>query len=132
MDCLFCKIVKGEISSHTIYEDNHSLSFLDIHPHAKGHTVVIPKVHAENLLDLNEELYHDLLLAVKKTQERIEQVIHPDGYNIGWNHGPAGGQVVPHMHIHVMPRWQGDGGSSMHGIVNSSSDLAAAEVARLF
>ena len=131
-DCLFCKIVAKEIPNYTVYEDNHVLAFLDIHPRTKGHTIVIPKVHAETIFDLNEEIAKDLLPAVKKVAERIEHVLQPDGYNIGWNHGVAGGQEVPHLHIHIMPRWEGDGGSNMHGIVNHPGDMSVADVASLF
>ncbi|MFA5813488.1 MAG: HIT family protein [Patescibacteria group bacterium] len=132
MDCLFCKIINKEIPNYSVYEDSRSLAFLDIHPKCKGHTVVIPKVHAETLLDLDEQLFHGFLMAVKKTQERIEEVLHPDGYNVGWNQGEAGGQVVPHLHIHILPRWKGDGGSSMHGIVSSAGETNAAEIGKLF
>ncbi|MBU0596632.1 HIT family protein [Patescibacteria group bacterium] len=132
MECIFCKISKGEIPNYTIYEDNNTLAFLDIEPRSKGHTVVIPKVHAETLLDLNEQIFHDLLLAVKKAQERIEEVLHPDGFNVGWNHGTAGGQLIPHIHIHIMPRWLGDGGTNMHGIINNPGEMAVDDVAKLF
>jgi len=131
-DCIFCKIALKEIPNYTVYEDNHALAFLDINPRAKGHTVVIPKVHAETIFDLNEEIAKDLLPAVQKATEKIERVLQPDGYNIGWNHGEAGGQVVPHLHIHIMPRWDGDGGTNMHGIVNAPGEMDVADVAKLF
>lgn len=131
-DCIFCKIINKEIPNYTVYEDSHVLAFLDITPRAKGHTLVIPKVHAETLLDLNEEIAKELLPAVQKVMNRMEAVLKPDGYNVGWNHAEAGGQVVPHVHIHVLPRWNGDGGGNMHSIVDSASDVDVAEVARLF
>lgn len=132
MDCIFCKIGAKQLPSHIVYEDTHAVAFLDIHPHAKGHTVVIPRVHVENLLDLNEQLYHDFLVAVKKTMERISVVLHPDGFTIGWNHGEAGGQVVPHLHVHIFPRYEGDGGSSMHGVINNPSEVSVADIAQMF
>lgn len=131
-DCIFCNIVQGKISNHTVYEDSQALAFLDIHPRTKGHTVVIPKIHAETIFDLNEELLKSLLPAVQRTTERLEQVLSPNGYNIGWNHGEAGGQAVPHLHVHIMPRWDGDGGSNMHGIVNNPGEMSVEEVATLF
>lgn len=131
-DCIFCKIVLGDIPNLTVYEDSSTLAFLDIHPRAKGHTVVIPKVHADTIFDLNEELLKSLLPAVQRTTERIEQTLHPDGFNIGWNHGEAGGQAVPHLHIHIMPRWDNDGGSNMHGIIDNPGDTSVEEVAALF
>ncbi|HAZ28171.1 MAG TPA: HIT family protein [Candidatus Magasanikbacteria bacterium] len=131
-DCIFCKIINKEIPNHTIYEDNHSLAFLDIFPHAKGHAVVIPKIHAETIFDLNEELFKELSVAIKKTMNRIEEVLHPDGYNVGWNHEKAGGQVVPHVHVHIMPRWEGDGGGSQHSVIKNPGSMTVDEVAKLF
>lgn len=131
-DCIFCNIVSGEIPNHTVYEDTHALAFLDIQPHAKGHTVVIPKVHAETLFDLDEELLRFLLPAVQHTTERINSTLHPDGYTIGWNHGEAGGQAVPHVHVHIMPRWHGDGGGNMHSVIENAGDMSVEEVAKLF
>ncbi|PIZ95259.1 MAG: HIT family protein [Candidatus Magasanikbacteria bacterium CG_4_10_14_0_2_um_filter_33_14] len=131
-DCVFCKIVSGEIPNYTVYEDDYTLAFLDITPRAKGHTLVIPKRHALNLLDLDEDSVSKLLPAVKKVQEKIDIVLKPDGYNIGWNHGEAGGQVVPHLHIHIMPRFSGDGGSNMHAIVNNPGSESVEEIFKLF
>ena len=117
---------------YTIYEDNQFLAFLDIHPHAKGHTVVIPKVHAETIFDFNEELSKALMPAVQKTMERIDSTLHPQGYNVGWNHAEAGGQAVPHLHVHIMPRYDGDAGGSQHSVVNNPGDVPVEEVAKLF
>jgi len=132
MDCIFCKIGNHEIPNYTVYEDNHCLAFLDINPHAKGHTVIIPKVHAETFFDMNEELVKEFFPAVQKTMEKIEAVLHPEGYNVGWNQGVLGGQVVPHLHVHIFPRYPGDNGSSLHSIVNQPGDETVAEVAKLF
>ncbi|HAT03872.1 MAG TPA: HIT family protein [Candidatus Magasanikbacteria bacterium] len=131
-DCIFCKIVKKEIPNYTVYEDDHVLAFLDIAPRAKGHTLVIPKVHAEHLLELNDELLGFLLFGVKRAQERIDHILQPDGYNVGWNHGEVGGQVVPHLHIHIFPRWRNDGGGNMHSIIDQSGDKTVEDVGKLF
>ncbi len=131
-DCIFCKIIKGEIPNYTIYEDEKVLAFLDIHPHAKGHTVVIPKIHAENYFDLNEDLLGHLSLGLRRSMEKIDKVLNPDGYNVGWNQGEVAGQVVPHLHIHIMPRYVGDGGGSMHSIVSNAGDIDVGDVAKLF
>lgn len=132
MDCIFCAIVKKEIPNYTVYEDTESLAFLDIHPCTKGHAVVIPKVHAQTLFDLPPEKAHSLIGATRHTMKRLVDILHPDGFSVGWNHGEAGGQAVPHMHIHVLPRWQGDGGGSMHSILQRPSDMSVAEIANLF
>lgn len=115
-DCIFCKIIKGEAPNHTVYEDDNALAFLDIFPHAKGHTVVIPKRHIETYFDLSEDELTKLSIGVKKAMEKIQLVLKPDGFNVGWNQKPAAGQVVPHLHIHVFPRYEGDGGGSVHSI----------------
>jgi len=130
MDCIFCKIVNGEIPNHTIYEDSQVLAFLDVKPHAKGHTVVIPKKHGGTVFDFTEDDNKAIMSAVRKTMARIQEVLNPDGFNVGWNHNTAGGQVVPHLHVHIFPRYEGDGGGSMHSIVNSASNVE--EVVELF
>lgn len=116
MDCIFCKIVNKEIPNYTVYEDDQVLAFLDIFPHAVGHTVIIPKIHAHDLVELNDELIAPLFGAVKKVQEKLMAGLGPEGFTVGWNHGDAGGQAVPHLHIHVLPRWNNDGGGSIHSI----------------
>ncbi len=130
-DCIFCKIIQGEIPAHKIYEDENSLAFLDINPRAKGHTVVIPKVHAATPLEMNEG-FAELFAAVKKTMKLIDDKLSPDGYNVGWNQKPAGGQVVEHLHVHILPRWRGDGGGNMHSIINHPGDQPVEQVAEKF
>ncbi|MBI2025110.1 MAG: HIT family protein [Candidatus Harrisonbacteria bacterium] len=118
-DCLFCKIGRKEIASEVIYEDDFTLAFLDVHPKAPGHTMVIPKNHSENLLDLEDNLAAPVLLTVKKVTGILAKAFKPDGFTIGINHGRAGGQVVDHLHIHVIPRFSGDGGKSIHSVVDN-------------
>ena len=130
--CIFCKIIKGEIPSHTVYEDDYVLAFLDIHPHAKGHTVVIPKKHIENLKDVGKEDWSNILEGVRQTVNKIEEVLSPDGINIGINDREVAGQVVPHIHFHIFPRFEGDGGGSVHSIINNKGDVGVEEVAKLF
>jgi histidine triad (HIT) family protein len=131
-DCVFCQIIDGRIPHYGVYEDSHTMAFLDIHPLAKGHTVVIPRVHAETVQDLDEELMGHVMRAVNATMQRVNTVLSPDGYTVGWNHGEAGGQVVPHLHIHVIPRWSGDGGGNIHSVISSQSDMSVEELARVF
>ena len=130
--CIFCKIVKKEIKNYTVYEDDYVLAFFDINPHARGHTVVIPKEHVETVLELSEEDLGMIMRGARRAVQRIESVLRPDGYNIGWNDRPAGGQVVPHLHVHIMPRWRGDGGGSMHSVVNFPGPCSVADTAKLF
>ncbi|MBU0456982.1 MAG: HIT family protein [Nanoarchaeota archaeon] len=130
-NCVFCKIIDGDIPCYKIYEDDDFLAFLDVKPHAKGHSVVIPKKHGETIFDLDDNLLQKVTVIVKRVMERIQEVLNPDGFNVGWNHNTAGGQVVPHLHIHIMPRWNSDGGGSMHSIVKNPGDMSVEEVVEL-
>ena len=131
-ECLLCKIISGEIPSYKVYEDENSLAFLDVKPHAKGHIMVIPKKHAETILELDEENVKNLFATVKKVMEIVKTKLNPDGFNVGWNHGEAGGQVLQHLHVHIMPRYVRDGGKSVHAIVDNPGELSVAEVHKLF
>lgn len=131
-NCIFCKIGKGEIPSYKVYEDKNVLAFLDIHPHAQGHTVLIPKSHGETLFDFTEMDQKNIMAAVAKTMKIIQDKLNPDGFNVGWNHNIAGGQVVPHLHIHILPRYNGDNGGSIHSIIKNPGKMPVAEVAKLF
>ncbi len=119
MDCLFCKIASKEIPASIIYEDDATLGILDIHPRSPGHTMVIPKAHAENILDLPPEAVGPVFTAVKKVTSLLQKALQPDGFTIGVNHGRVSGQTVDHLHIHIMPRWNDDGGGSVHSVVNN-------------
>lgn len=118
MDCLFCNIIKGEIPSYKVYEDEMTYAFLDINPCARGHTVVVPKTHYENFTDMPAEEAGALFATVRMIARLVEDAVSADGSNIGLNNRPAAGQVVPHAHVHVIPRFEEDGGGSMHSIVH--------------
>lgn len=132
MDCIFCKIFKGEIPNYTVYEDEHVLAFLDIHPTVEGHTVVVPKTHGATILDFSEEVLGQVMKGAQKATERLDEVLHPDGFSIGLNHGEVAKQGVPHLHIHIIPRYQGDGGGSMHSIVRQEHMRSVTDIAKLF
>ena len=131
-DCIFCKIAAGEIPAYKVHETKSAFAFLDIHPHAQGHTVVIPKIHAKTLFDLNDVKTKEFFLAVKVTMHKLEEKLHPDGFNVGWNQLEAAGQVVPHLNIHIFPRYLQDGGGSFHSIAKNPGKLSVEEVAGLF
>ncbi|MEK7635546.1 MAG: HIT family protein [Patescibacteria group bacterium] len=118
-NCLFCKIIKKEISAEIIYEDNMSMAILDVHPKTTGHTMILPKNHAENILDLTDKEIGDVFKAVKKVVAILSKSLKPDGFTIGINHGKVSGQAIDHLHIHVMPRWHGDKGGSIHVVVDN-------------
>lgn len=119
MDCIFCKIIDGQIPSHKVYEDDHVYAFLDINPLSTGHVVIIPKVHVEVLMDLPDKEVNELFLAVKKISGHLEKILKPAGFNIGINMRKYAGQAVDHLHVHILPRFEGDNGGSIHSIVNN-------------
>lgn len=132
-DCIFCKIIKGEIPSYTVYEDSDVVAFLDIHPCTKGHTVVVPKHHYETLRDLRNDEWQAFMRGLNASRERVEKVLEPEGLNAGINERAAAGQVIPHVHWHIIPRWRGDGGGSMHSIVKQHQEnIDVQEVYKLF
>jgi histidine triad (HIT) family protein len=106
-NCIFCKIVKGEIPSEKIYEDEMVLAFLDAGPVNLGHTLVVPKKHFENIYDLEENTLAHLMKIVKKISIALKK-FGADGVNITMNNDRAAGQVVFHSHIHIIPRLVGD------------------------
>jgi len=108
-DCVFCKIAKGEIPSDKVYEDNDTFAFLDINPINPGHTLVIPKKHFNNMLDTPPEIFSKVMLIVQRLSKPIIKVTKADGLGIGINNGEAAGQVVNHLHVHIMPRFKDDG-----------------------
>ncbi|MEB1807996.1 MAG: HIT family protein [Bacillaceae bacterium] len=109
-NCIFCKIVQGEIPAAKVYEDEHVLAFMDISQVTKGHTLVIPKVHQEDIFELDEEVASHLFSVVPKIANSIKKQFKPLGLNIVNNNGEAAGQTVFHYHIHLIPRYgEGDG-----------------------
>lgn len=119
MDCLFCKIVQKEIPSETVYEDEKTMAFLDIHPRSLAHTVVISRHHSPTILELPAAEIGPLFEAVKKVIALIETKFSPQGFTIGINHGKISGQTIDHLHVHIIPRFEGDGGGSIHSVVDN-------------
>ncbi|RFU64397.1 HIT family protein [Peribacillus saganii] len=110
IDCIFCKIINGEIPGSKIYENEHVLAFLDISQVTKGHTLVIPKIHKENIYELTPEIAGHVFEAVPKIAKAIKEEFKPIGLNIVNNNGEAAGQTVFHYHMHLLPRYgEGDG-----------------------
>jgi histidine triad (HIT) family protein len=107
-DCIFCKIVKGEIPCSKIYEDSNVLAFLDIKPINPGHTLVIPKKHFINVFDSAEEDWSSVMKAVRTVSFAVKKAVDADGLNIMSNNGINAGQVVMHAHTHIIPRLKDD------------------------
>lgn len=108
-DCIFCKIVAGEIPASKIYEDEHALAFLDVNPNNHGHTLVVPKTHARNILDVSEDALSRMMPAVKKVSKAVFEGMGAVGINIAMNNERPAGQIIFHLHIHIIPRFEGDG-----------------------
>ncbi|HDH31659.1 MAG TPA: HIT family protein [Candidatus Wolfebacteria bacterium] len=128
MPCLFCKIINKEIQADLIYNDDDTIGILDIHPVAPGHTMIIPKFHSENILDLPDDKIGAVFSAVKKITEILDKSLNPDGFTIGINHGRVSGQAVDHLHIHIIPRFKNDKGGSIHTIIHNPPKESLEEI----
>lgn len=108
-NCIFCKISGGEIPSKTIYEDEEFRVILDISPASKGHALIIPKEHYANLYEMPEDAAGRVMILAKKLAGHMTERLKCDGFNIVQNNGETAGQTVFHFHMHLIPRYAGDG-----------------------
>jgi histidine triad (HIT) family protein len=116
-ECLFCKIVKGEIPSEEVYSDGDFLAFLDINPRNPGHTLVIPKRHYDTILEMPDNEVGNLFRIVKKIAIAVKKGTNADGISIGQSNERAAGQVIPHVHFHVIPRFLNEGPPGLESIL---------------
>jgi histidine triad (HIT) family protein len=107
-DCIFCKIVAGELPAEVVQEDEHTLAFMDINPWNRGHALVIPRKHSTDLLEISDEDLAHTTAAAKRLAARMKERLDADGVNLLNACGPAAWQTVFHFHIHVIPRYDGD------------------------
>lgn len=107
-DCIFCKLANGEIPTATLYEDNDFRVILDLGPASKGHALILPKEHYDNLYELDDETASKVLVLAKKMITRMTKALGCDGYNLVQNNGEAAGQTVHHFHLHLIPRYKDD------------------------
>lgn len=117
MDCLFCKLVAGDIPALKVYEDDATVSFLELSPSAPGHLMVILKKHGNNILEYSQDELGTLMGSVQKVAAKIEKALETDSITIGINHKERRG--VPHLHIHLIPRWENDRGYVIQGVVTN-------------
>ncbi len=101
MDCLFCKIINGEIPSYKVYEDDLVYAFLDINPTENGHTLIVPKKHYTDYLELDKEIFNHIVEVAKKLSKDICDKLGANGASFAWNYGDR--QVVKHFHLHIIP-----------------------------
>ena len=104
-DCIFCKIANGDIPSKTLYEDEDFRVILDLGPATKGHALILPKEHADNLYELSDETASKVFVIAKKLAIKMKEKLNCDGLNIVQNNGEAAGQTVQHFHMHLIPRY---------------------------
>lgn len=107
-DCIFCKVIAGEIPSEVIDSDERTVTVLDINPATKGHVVVIPRDHAENLFEVSDEDLLATMVAARRVAEKMKASIRPAGFNLLNNVGRAAWQSIFHFHVHVIPRYEDD------------------------
>ena len=121
--CIFCDIVRGLAPASRIYEDEHTLAFLDINPVNPGHTLIIPKEHHETLLDIPDHLMGPLSVATRRVAAALLAATGAGGFNLMMNNYAVAGQLIPHAHLHLIPRHPGDGLLLWAGVPASAADL---------
>ncbi|HID87924.1 MAG TPA: HIT family protein [Anaerolineae bacterium] len=109
MDCIFCAIVEGRAPAHVVFEDEETLAFMDIHPANPGHTLIVPKKHVPNVYELDDGTAAAVMRTAVRVARAVREALQPDGLNLLQSNGRAGGQAIFHLHMHVIPRWYGDG-----------------------
>ncbi|WEV45508.1 HIT family protein [Streptococcaceae bacterium ESL0687] len=120
-DCIFCKIISGDIPSFKVYEDEEVLAFLDITQTTKGHTLIVPKKHSRNLLAMEEDEASELFKRIPKIARHLKDKLGASGMNILQNNEEVAGQTVFHTHVHLIPRYQDDDGLTISFTNNMDS-----------
>jgi histidine triad (HIT) family protein len=131
-DNIFARILQGEMPAAKVFEDEQVLAFLDVFPQSRGHTLVVPKIQARNLLDIDPEALSALIVRVQRVASAVRKALQPDGITLSQFNGTAGGQTVFHLHFHIIPRWQGQPLGRHGGGMADRGELAelAARIAR--
>ncbi len=114
-DCIFCKIIKGDVPSSKIYDDKAVYAFLDISPINPGHTLIVPKRHCIDIYEMTTEEVAHVFSVAQRIAKAVVVGVQADAFNIGMNNGKAAGQIVMHAHVHVIPRFANDGHEHWHG-----------------
>ncbi len=130
MDCVFCKIVSGEIKSKFLKETKHSVSFLDAFPLASGHVLVIPKDHHEKIQDMNIQENTDLFSLVHEIISNVDKIT--GSTLVAIHNGEEAGQEIPHVHVHLVPRSNDDSAGAIHSMFNSTVTLSESEMDELY
>lgn len=127
-ETIFEKIVAGEIPARSVYETDTVFAFLDANPLAPGHTLVVPKEAYERVGEMPADVASDVFAAVHRLTPKVEDAVDADAVTVGVNDGEAAGQEVPHVHVHLVPRFEGDGGGPIHAVAGERPDLSEEEL----
>jgi histidine triad (HIT) family protein len=127
-DCIFCKIASGEVPSYAIKKTDGAMAFLDIHPLAPGHTVVIPTRHGRFIEEFSDDEVKAIFVLVRDVAALLKERMKAEGITIGLNQGDAAHEGVAHLHVHLLPRFADDGGGSLHTIVKNPPSESLEEV----
>ena len=130
MDCIFCKIIEGDIPAKILKETSQSISFLDAFPLAKGHVLVIPKKHHQKIQDMSQSENTDLFLLVHEMTSKVDSI--SGSTLVAIHNGIDAGQEVPHVHVHLVPRSKNDSAGPIHSMFNSSLNLSESEVDEIY
>jgi len=128
MSTIFSQIVEGEIPARIVYEDETTVAFLDANPLAPGHTLVIPKDEYERVNDVPDDVAGDLYATVHRMVPAVEDAVDADATTVAFNNGEAAGQEVPHVHCHIVPRFEDDDAGPIHAMFGQRPDLADDEL----
>ncbi len=130
-DCIFCKIIDGEIPSFKVFENEKTLAFMDINPVSPGHVLVIPKYHATDLMHIPTDWLKATVAMAQTVARAVDKTLNPQGINMLQSNGPAAGQSVFHLHVHVIPRAAGDKLRFNWGIAPGDMDAIGAIAERI-
>jgi histidine triad (HIT) family protein len=130
MDCIFCKIISGEIKSKFLKETENSVSFLDAFPLAKGHVLVIPKKHHQKIQDMSSKENTDLFSLVHEMSSKVD--VFTGSTLVAVHNGKDAGQEIPHVHVHLVPRSKDDSAGAIHSMFDSSVNVSDSEMEELY
>ncbi|BAU29094.1 histidine triad (HIT) family protein [Aneurinibacillus soli] len=129
-NCIFCKIIQGEIPSAKVFENDHVLAFLDISQVTKGHTLIIPKTHRQDIFELESDIAANLFRVVPEIANAVKKQTGADGVNILNNNGKTAGQTVFHYHMHIIPRYGKEDGFHPH-FVDHTADYTPTDLQQI-
>jgi histidine triad (HIT) family protein len=130
-NCVFCKIVKGDIKPHKVFEDKQTLAFLDANPLAKGHTLIIPKIHVSKLEKLDTNTAEAFFRTIHKLVAPIQKAVGAPATTITINNGKESGQEIPHVHAHIVPRFKCNKGGSIHSMMGHRPRISQEEMRKI-